>query len=397
MRSASVGAALLLGLICPAAVRAGEPGGLGIVPFTIDLDANLEGGSELAAGVDPNAGQQIVHPGNVSDPQAGLRALGSVFQQGSGSAAVQFNPFLTLWARDKVYHEVVRAREAAGGLGRFATDLAATLVLAAGSPYPGPDATRFSTLGLGLAWDLIGERSIYSSAFDECLNGPEAAAARWQDIRMLLPGSLMVKPWTESQREYDAKIEKYFRERPNATTPEDYLQREVGRIEACQEQRKRSDALFFSLGGNWVAPGSNRNGDDALIRVHREFLATSYELNRWAGLRFALQARMISQRPSESDVLRTSLDFGIAAQFARPNFSLTLEADRSAVAFNGGPPTAAVSATLKIALPHELSAAFGVQGRSTTFGSALQHIVGVVTLSYRDKPVLTQGLGFYGR
>lgn len=388
---------LLFAPLLPAAALAADAGALGAIPFTVGFDANLEGGSELAAGVDPNAGQQVVHPANVSDVQAGLRALGSVFQQSSGSVALQFNPFLTLWGRDKVYHEVVAARAAVGGLGRLLTDLAATLVLAAGSPFESLDNTRFSTLGLGLAWDLIGERSVYSTSFDECLNGPEASAARWEDIKLLLPGSLMLKPQNESQREYDEKIERYFRDHAKTTTPEQYLQREVGRIEACKDQRRRTDALFLSVGGNWVGPGSNRQGSDALIRVHREYVATAFELNRLGGLRFTLQARIIAQRPSASEALRTALDFGAAAQWARSNFAVTLEADRSAVTFDGGPASAAVSGTFKIALPRDLSLSFSVQGRSDTFGSALDHLAGAVTLSYRENPILTQGLGYFGR
>ncbi len=167
-------------------------------------------------------------------------------------------------------------------------------------------------------------------------------------------------------------------------------------IEACKEQRRRSDALFVSVGGNWVGPGSNRQGSDALIRVHREFLATTYELHRLAGLRFAVQARVISERPSASETLRTSLDFGAAAQWARSNFTLTAEADRSAVSFDGGAASAAVSASFKVALPRDLSVAFGVQGRAEDFGAAFKHLAGSVTFSYRDSPVLTQGLGSFG-
>jgi hypothetical protein len=139
------------------AAGAGVDGGTAFdLKFNMPEQANLQGGSELAAGVDPNAGEEIVHPGDMADLQAGFRKIGSVFQEGNGSGILQFNPYVMLLGREKTYHEITRVHDQFPG--RLATDMLTTIALAAGSPYSTADATRFSTLALGFAFELFGPR-----------------------------------------------------------------------------------------------------------------------------------------------------------------------------------------------------------------------------------------------
>jgi hypothetical protein len=375
---------------------AASPDGGTVFDLAGDMDdnVNLQGGSELAAGVDPNAGQEIIHPGNMADLRAGLRKVGSAFQPGNGTVAVELNPFLILAARQMTYHEVTAIHDR--WWGRLATDLDATVALAAGSPFAADDQSRFSTLGFGFAVELLGNRSVYSSAYDECLNGIEAQNERVKLVLGELPYALTQHKPNETDDEFYARVKKAIAANPSlakqaASGPSALVEAERRRVRNCRSRlAQRSDALYLSSGARWVTPGSHRESADAVVRVQREFVGAAYELHLPYGIHLAGQGRLVAERPAQADALHAFFDLGGALQWAGKTFAVTAEAVQSVYKFDGSAGTGSVAATLRLALPSQIVLDIGVQGKGNDMGAALQRIAGTVAISYKDAKVTNQ-------
>lgn len=363
-------------LLCTAVLAAGL-GRADEVKLPLDVSSQdaLAAGSEIGAGIDPNAGQEITRPSDIASLKTGLRTVGGVFQNGKGSAALQLNPFLLFYGREREYRAMVRARESLGL--RWLEDLAVTAVLSAGTPNGG-DPSRFSTLGLGVTTELLGTRSPFSPEFDACVNGPDWAK-REQELLDAMP------PIADSnQPDYPAKRK----------AAEDALESAMrAQIERCRERtRSTHQALYLTLGGRWVGPGQARQPDDAVVRVDRELVGVAYELPPVGGLRLAAQARWIGQRPADDAALGFSIDAGLSLQWANDDISLAAEATRSTVLFDGSSSFASIAATLKIRLPGRLVLGLQVQGRGNDLGPAVRHPVAAVSIAYSDHVILQKKL-----
>jgi hypothetical protein len=374
-----------------AGVRAAADGGT-VFDLAVDADdnLNLQAGSELAAGIDPNAGQEIIHPGNMAGLQVGLRKVGSAFQPNNGTVALELNPYLILAARQMTYHDVTAVHDQ--WYGRFLTDLSTTIALAAGSPFSTDDQSRFSTAGFGVAVELLGNRSVYSKAYDDCLNGPAAQKERLAIILASLPVTLTTHKPNETDDQFKERIKQRIAEDPTLATQSDNLAKLVAmektRVRACTSATdKNTDALYFSSGARWVTPGSSRQSGDALVRVQREFLGAAYELHFPFGIHLVGQGRLLAERPSTTDVLRASLDLGGALQWAKKNFALTAEVVQSVYKFDGSPGAGSVAGTLKLSLPSQLVLNIGVQGKGNDVGDALHQIAGTLSISYKQSKV----------
>jgi hypothetical protein len=370
-------------------------GGAGIFDLAVDMDdnVNLQGGSELAAGVDPNAGQEIVHPGNMSDLQAGLRKVGSAFQSGNGAVALELNPYLLLGAKDLSYHQLTALHDK--WYGRFATDLSTTIALAAGSPFSTDDQSRFSTAGFGVAIELLGNRSVYSKAYDDCLNGQKAQDERVKLILGELPFTLTQHKPNETDDEFYARVKAAIAANPRLAKQSPDLnalvEAEKKRVSSCRGTlAQETNALYFSTGARWVTPGTSRESGDAVVRVQREFVGMAYEFHFPYGIHLTGQGRLLAERPTQSDVLRASLDLGGALQWAGKTFALTAEAVQSVYKFDGSPGAGSVAGTLKLNLPSQIVLNIGVQGKGNDVGTALHQIAGTIAISYKDSKVANQ-------
>ena len=371
-------------------------GGAGVFDLAPDMEdnVNLQGGSELAAGVDPNAGQEIIHPGNMSDLQAGLRKVGSAFQPGNGAVALELNPYLLLASKNLSYHQITALHDK--WYGHFATDLSTTIALAAGSPFSTDDQSRFSTAGFGVAMELLGNRSVYSKTYDDCLNGQKAQDERIKHIYGELPDTLIQHQLNETDDAFYARVKGKIAEQPSLAKQSPdlnaFVEAEKNRVRTCRSELvKESNALYISTGARWVTPGTSRESGDAVVRVQREFIGSAFELHAPYGIHLTVQGRFLAERPTQSDVLRGLLDLGGAVQWAGKTFALTAEAVQSVYKFDGSPGAGSVAGTLNLSLPSQIVLNIGVQGKGNDLGTALHQIAGTIAISYKDSQVAKQG------
>jgi len=341
----------------------------------------------------PNAGQEIIHPGNMTDLQAGLRKVGSAFQSGNGAVALELNPYLLLAAKNQSYHQLTALHEQ--WYGRFATDLSTTIALAAGSPFAADDQARFSTAGFGVAVELLGNRSVYSKAYDDCLNGHKAQDERVKLILGELPFALTQHKPNETDDEFYARVKAAIERNPSLAKQSPDLTALVAaekqRVSSCRSTlAQETNALYFSTGARWVTPGTSRETGDAVVRVQREFVGLAYELHFPYGIHLTGQGRFLAERPSQADVLRGLLDLGFALQWAGKTFALTAEAVQSVYKFDGSPGAGSVAGTLRLSLPSQIVLNIGVQGKGNDVGAALHQIAGTIMISYKDSKVANQ-------
>lgn len=365
-------------------VSAAEP-----LPFDPAAKDALAAGSELGAGIDANAGQEITRPSDLGSLKAGLRTVGGVFQNGSGSAALQFNPLLTTYARTREYHELVARRENVAF--RLLEDLAVTAVLSAGTPYAADDPSRFSTFGFGITTEALGARGTFSPVFDECLNGAEWRAKETELLDAIPPISDSNPRKGESPADFMHRIETDYKPHREKALQE-LLTQMRARIETCRDRaRDNTDAVYVTLGGRFIGPGPAHQSGDA-VQVDREFFGAAYELYKIPGVRVDVQTRLIGQRHALNQDLQYSLDAGLALQWSSESVSISAEAVRSAAQLNGGATTASLATTLKVKLPSRVVLGVELQGRGSDIGPAFRSSTVAVSLIYAEATLFNKKL-----
>jgi hypothetical protein len=396
--------ALVLAIL-PAAARAQSadggppstptgPADAGPLPFNYaePLEAPaLQGGSEVAAGLDPSAVGELVHPASPTDLKAAVRRLGGPFEGGKTSVAVQLNPYLAALGGGKPYESAVADRAAA--YWRLLQDMAVTASVTPGTPFKGEgDLGHFTTLGFGAALELTGNRSPFSAKYQGCIDEgfrsslksapppPAGQQPSLADLMLHLPPQPAAGAAAADVARYQEAVHAFVK-----SAAHDTLQR-------CNQVLEKSSALFVSVGGRWVMPGTSAS-DLERVRVQREFVAVTWDLFTASGLELALQARALNERPSAEKKLAGVADGGLSLKWSSKFVSLSLHATRSVLADEG---RASIGGLLRVQLREDIGVAISVQGQGPQLTDAAQRLSAGVTLTLRDRPVFTKTIPLGG-
>jgi hypothetical protein len=297
---------------------------------TLDFPGQLRGGSEVAAGLDPTAAGELIHPSNPNALMASLRSLGAPFQGGSTSVALQFNPYVLVRGNRQSYQQFVEARTKV--LDRVFQDSAVTLAAIPGTPYEGLTfpAGRFGTLAAGISSELLGNQSIYGPIYSQCLTRvtTEPPVADFD----LPPQPRPRKPGETDQ----AAQSRYEFELSQLEAAKKELLQLIssGMARCAKEAHTGTHALFASAGGRWVTPGVNAEEGDGLA-IQRGFGAVSFEWLSDPGIELSLQARALFDRPQPAMHMDKWVDAGASLAYAGTWGTLRLEYVRSLVKLGG--------------------------------------------------------------
>lgn len=359
----------------------------------------LEGGGELAAGIDPAAVGDLIHPASLTDLKAALRRLGGPFEGGKTSVALQLNPYLVTAKSGKAYDVAVNDRE--HFYWRALQDSALSASVTPGGPFKDAetDQSHFTTMGFGATVELLGMRSPFSQDYQRCIDEKVASGLFLKvqpqlDTRPANPATgnhgspasdplldVPPQPAADANQASRAKYEASVRSLLSATVHD--------ALQTCNASLATNNALFVSAGGRWVLPGTSASDVDR-VRVQREFAAVSFDLFSVQGFELAVQGRALGERPAAAAKLIAVYDGGLSVTWASKYVSLSLQATKSAKELGMGQDLATLGGLLKLNLRNDLSLTIGVQGKGAQPVDALQTLGASVSVIYRDSPVFNR-------
>ncbi|WP_257458304.1 hypothetical protein [Archangium lipolyticum] len=355
---------------------------------TLEFPGMLLGGSEVAAGLDPAAAGELIHPSNPNALMASLRSLGAPFQGGSTSVALQFNPYIVLKGNRETYQQFVDARTHL--LTRVFQDSAVTLAALPGTPYEGITYPmgRFGTLATGITAELLGDQSIYGPLYSQCLARvtTEPPVSTFE-----LPPQPRPRKRGETEQVAQARYE--FELSQLEAARKELLQLiESGMARCAKDAHSGSNALFASAGGRWVTPGLNAEKGDGLL-IQRGFGAVSFEWLSEPGIELTLQGRVLFDRPLPTVRMDKWVDAGASLAYAGKAGTLRLEYVRS-LAKLGDTETERVSYALSghMRLGNQWAIGLNAQGVGTGEREALQSTRIGLVVTFADSPVFEKDL-----
>ncbi len=387
--------------------------------YTFDLPGQLQTGSQLGAGVDPAATSEIVHPANLSATAASLRQLAGVLRGANTSATVQLNPYMLFTQKPELYDAIVGRRELL--FPRLAQDSALTITASSGSPYPAPEnGNRFATLGVGASVELLGTRSVFSSAFSGCLDEQERKSQEAEIFKTKPPQpnvilverkkreldqlttKLKATPAGDPQLENAVKaaeselLEAQSKLRDAQQRYEQFKKDYAALVQRELEECKRSQllsgsALFLSYGTRWVVPGVERQEGDR-VQVQRQFGALAWEFFLASGLEITAQARVLANRERRDALMAIVSDAGLQAKWSSPRLAWALEATQSFAKLSADNHVAAIATWFKLKLTDAFGISIGLQGIGSDIGDALRSFTGSVAVSLHEKLIFERAL-----
>jgi len=355
---------------------------------TAQLPADLNTGSEVAAGVDFAAAGEVVNPDTVKGFALSVREADAVFFTGKTSVAVQFNPYLLGRGSKRVYDEILADRDVLPL--RLLQDMAVSVAVSPGTPYPGEtfDTGRFATFGYGLTLDVLGARTVYSQTYRDCLFDPGFQALLSEFIRT------HTKPpnWDRLQDESDVDYAKRHQSDARLAAYDKAVLEQVGRVrqhvQVCVSRytaNKRRPALFLSFGERFVTPGPAMVETDSM-QVQRHFVSVSGVGYLGESFEFVGQVRLVADRAHTGTKLTTWADAAIAAAYSSEMFRLSLEASQSFL-FEGS-PVASTGVAVRFRFADNWGLQLGLKGKGQYVTDAFTHSGINLALVYEDGEIL---------
>jgi hypothetical protein len=373
----------------------------------LDFPARLSAGSLVGAGIDETAPGEIIRPTTSASLLASLRKLGGIITEGKSSAAVQVNPYLLSLGGEVMYTQISQKRDKLGY--RLLQDSTISLAVTPGTPaiVGTPSASRFTTVGLGASVELLGQRSIYSKHYRECLTKPgqQEQAIMAQPVvppKPLIypkppdpnPGETVPDTTRLQQYEYELKKYEYKRQNPEQDQKQyaEWLEKlskaAAARVEECTTRsNEQTQALFFSVGGRWVAPGVERQPEDAYF-VQREYVALTYDFMTASKISVGLQVRALGDRPDPRP-FEYLFDGGVSLNYIGEAVRWNLDIIQPFSAPTGSLETGVFAGSVQVKLDKELFLSFGVRGMGRDVGEAFGKSTVTLSLVYEKKPILT--------
>jgi hypothetical protein len=386
----------------------------------VQFSDRLFAGSATGAGLDDTAPAEVIRPTIANASEVTIRKLGGVFESGKGSVAVQLIPYFFSSSKVMTYTGAVKERQEFWRT-RLVQDTAVTLVAMGGLPFAADEATasRFSTFGVGITTELLGNRSIYSALYGSCVKDKvDQAIANFQATyignqlqRPQLGPLTMAFPTRnrgeseaahtlelanylaeveKNRQDYEKRLAEYERDKATAEKQVADLDALVKKTltECTQTSIASTSALFASVGARWVLPGLQRQEGDAYF-IQREYLALTGEYRLAESLSLAVQGRLLGDRTSTAPFQYVS-DVGASLTYGGRDVRWSLEAVQVALKPEDRPRSATFTGALKVRAAGEFFISVGVRGEGRDVGDAFGRSALALGLSYEEQPLITR-------